>query len=502
MGWTDRYLSCLSLLPAIALLSLITAPGQGASYSLFEDTVQRWWQYRNECFENMLSQQEPLTGAFCHRSFDMHICWPDGVPGTRVNVSCPWYIPWTDRVGKGFAFRYCTENGAWLIDNDTSEPWVDHSECDEDDAFLQQQVVKQQILSTLRLVYTAGYSLSLVSLLGASLTLVSFRKLYCTRNYIHLNLFVSFILRALAVLIKDALTDSVTPGNSNVTVEAPVAGPNTATVACRAAQVFLHYSVACTYHWLLVEGLFLYVLLVVSVFSEQKSFRAYLLIGWGVPLVFVLPWIVAKYLQENSGCWRQNTNMAFWWIVRSPLLLVITINFAIFIRIMILLISKMRSHQVHDTDFRNRLTKSTLILIPLLGVHEILFAFITDENAKGILRYIKLSVELLFGSIQGLLVAVLYCFINGEVQNELRKKLQQWKMKKNLRKSHGRHSRGRREKGDSTEQYVEMGVRDDLESPNTDEGLLNTLSSNQGLNSEITELPPQVSEALLNAAAV
>lgn len=51
----------------------------------------------------------------------------------------------------------------------------------------------------------------------------------------------------------------------------------------------------------------------------------------------------------------------------------------------------------------------------------------------------------------------------------------------------------------STEQYVEMGTRDDLESPNTDEGLLNTLTSQQGLHSETTELPLRASELMLNS---
>lgn len=47
-----------------------------------------------------------------------------------------------------------------------------------------------------------------------------------------------------------------------------------------------------------------------------------------------------------------------------------------------------------------RLARSTLTLVPLLGVHEVVFAPVTEEQARGALRLAKLAFEIFLSSFQ------------------------------------------------------------------------------------------------------
>uniref|UniRef100_A0A3Q4NBL1 Glucagon receptor b n=1 Tax=Neolamprologus brichardi TaxID=32507 RepID=A0A3Q4NBL1_NEOBR len=377
----------------LALLMLCSCKKVSSANSL-ELVKEQWSSYKNQCLDH-LGATPPATGLVCNRTFDLYACWPDGLPGTTVNVSCPWFLPWYHKV------HVCK----WLY-------------------LFQQQYGR--ILTQLRIMYTVGYSLSLGALLLALGILIFFRKLHCMRNNIHMNLFASFILRAVSILVKDALLTLTLDPRSN--------SDSQAVMWCRGAMVMMQYSVMANNYWLLVEGIYLHSLLVITVFSERKYFYIYLAIGWGAPLIFVLPWIAVKYLYENEECWERNINMGYWWIIRSPILFAYLINFFIFIRIIKILMSKLRAHQMRYTDYKFRLAKSTLTLIPLLGIHAILFTFVIDESVpKGsVLRLVRLFCDLLFNSFQGLLVAILYCFVNKEVQSEMLKKWKRWKLGKDI----------------------------------------------------------------------
>ncbi|XP_015226637.1 PREDICTED: glucagon receptor-like [Cyprinodon variegatus] len=400
----------------LALLTLSSCTEESFANSL-ELVKEKWSSYKNQCLD-IINSTPPATGLVCNRSFDFYACWPDGFPGTTVNVSCPWFLPWYRKVQRGLVYRICHEDGKWGQKNTT--------ECEDDSGENQYG----RILSKLRIVYTVGYSLSLGALLLALGILISFSATVLKHYQLLIGQKVLQWQRGNLHLLDPQRSKGQNIGNAQLTAQYVIQ----AVMWCRGAVVMMQYSVMANNYWLLVEGIYLHSLLVITVFSEKKYFYIYLAIGWGAPLIFVLPWITVKYLYENEECWERNINMGYWWIIRSPILFAYLINFFIFIRIIKILMSKLRAHQMRYTDYKFRLAKSTLTLIPLLGIHAILFTFVIDESVpKGsMLRLIRLFCDLLFNSFQGLLVAILYCFVNKEVQSEMVKKWKRWKQGKDI----------------------------------------------------------------------
>uniref|UniRef100_A0A3Q1H4V4 Adenylate cyclase activating polypeptide 1a (pituitary) receptor type I n=1 Tax=Anabas testudineus TaxID=64144 RepID=A0A3Q1H4V4_ANATE len=400
--------------------------------------------------------------------WDNLTCWQAASIGEVVVVNCPELFrdymgpddgQWNKNTNcvsvefpnqfnaMGKVSRNCTEDG-----------WSDLNPHYADVCFFYDNTSKPDMYyASVKALYTVGYSTSLVSLTTAMVILCRFRKLHCTRNFIHMNLFVSFILRAISVFIKDGVLYAQ-EDSDHCFVH---------TMACKAVMVFFHYCVMSNYFWLFIEGLYLFTLLVETFFPERRYFYWYTIVGWGTPTICVTVWAVLRLHFHDTGCWDTNENTALWWVIKGPVVASIMINFVLFIGIIIILVQKLQSPDIGGNEsnitptlsllyccivfvlcsscaqkcfseptqavqhscrmselstITLRLARSTLLLIPLFGIHYTVFAFSPEDVSKRE----RLVFELGLGSFQGFVVAVLYCFLNGEVQSEIKRKWRSW----------------------------------------------------------------------------
>ncbi|NXJ08475.1 VIPR1 protein, partial [Odontophorus gujanensis] len=343
----------------------------------------------------------------CQTAWDGVSCWPAVPVGQSHTVACP-DVPHIFKKSKVLIYRNCTELG-W---SPPSPPY--YSACELEAAGDSNNTeAKASYFITMKVLYTCGYSTSLVALFLAVAIFSCFRKLHCTRNSIHIHFFTSFILRGAAVLIKDAVLFS----------DDSVDHCTMSTVKCKASIAFVQYSVLANFYWLLVEGMYLQTLLLLTFTSDRSYIWWYILIGWGVPMLTVCVWVVTRLQYDDHGCWDDYSS-PYWWLIKAPILLAIFVNFLIFLNVTRMLAQKIRSPDISKNYKQQymRLTKSTLLLIPLFGVHYVVFALFPEHIGVDA----RLYFELVLGSYQGFLVALLYCFLNGEVQAEIKRNWGKW----------------------------------------------------------------------------
>uniref|UniRef100_A0A8L2Q8Q1 Growth hormone releasing hormone receptor n=1 Tax=Rattus norvegicus TaxID=10116 RepID=A0A8L2Q8Q1_RAT len=343
----------------------------------------------------------------CPGTWDGLLCWPPTGSGQWVSLPCPEFFSHFGSDPAGGVADPC------LV---AKPPFC----------FCCPQ---KSYFSTVKIIYTTGHSISIVALCVAIAILVALRRLHCPRNYIHTQLFATFILKASAVFLKDA---AVFQGDSTDHC-------SMSTILCKVSVAVSHFATMTNFSWLLAEAVYLSCLLASTSPRSKPAFWWLVLAGWGLPVLCTGTWVGCKLAFEDTACWDLDDSSPYWWIIKGPIVLSVGVNFGLFLNIICILLRKLgpaqgglhtraqycnyllpwscplpqvprertdlgpSSHEitVQESGTRNcqlpwRLSKSTLLLIPLFGIHYIIFNFLPDSAGLGI----RLPLELGLGSFQ------------------------------------------------------------------------------------------------------
>ena len=92
----------------------------------------------------------------------------------------------------------------------------------------------------------------------------------------------------------------------------------TSPVWCRALLVLYRYSRLSNYLWMVCEALYLHQL-VVNAFRRIKYLLRFCLIGWLIPFLLMIPYVIMHANEErNHGCWIEDEDTQFEWVYHLP----------------------------------------------------------------------------------------------------------------------------------------------------------------------------------------
>ncbi|KAK3777880.1 hypothetical protein RRG08_038126 [Elysia crispata] len=355
-----------------------------------------------------------ISGPHCPVVNDTLLCWGPTLPNRTVSQPCPIVV------SEYRAYRTCLPNGTWLNN------YTNFDFCWE--SFREAQSVQNNTgMARILRDITLGTSIvSLVFLLTALFIFCYFRSLQCSRISIHKHLFISFIIQFTVIIY---MLGNGTGSNSRRSFR-------DVDWLCKAFKAVLMYTRVVNFSWMLVEGIYLHNRLVVFVFHSAAPFKLFCFIGWGIPALILALWIGLMNHFYKEPCWDFYAKSLLIFIIYVPIVLALLINVAFLVNIIRVLIVKLRTNNLVESRRIKKAIKATIILLPLLGVANLIFlAHPSDPTAMAVFRVINSFLP----CCQGIFVSVLYCFMNSEVKLAISKK---WKR---FRTNRAMNSRSRRQ---------------------------------------------------------
>ncbi|PIO73881.1 7 transmembrane receptor [Teladorsagia circumcincta] len=182
----------------------------------------------------------------------------------------------------------------------------------------------------------------------------------------------------------------------------------------------LEYFKTVAFGWMFLEGFYLHNQLVLTVFNSEPRLTPYLLAGYGIPLLHTLIWLFVVLVKKDfkvERCLGSYYLEPEFWILDGPRMAELVVNLFFICNVIRVLWSKVReSHSTSELDKMKKSVKAALMLIPLLGIPNIMqtipFAPTRDNITIFAIWTYLASFTYMY---QGLMITIIYCFTNKEV---------------------------------------------------------------------------------------
>ncbi|XP_013098800.2 PDF receptor isoform X2 [Stomoxys calcitrans] len=371
----------------------------------------------------------PETGLYCNWTWDMFICWPPTPAGVLAHMSCPSGFHGVD--ARKFANRKCELNGHWGgRPNEPPNPigWTDYNPCFKPEVKTLLDKVPNlelvvEIAKRTRTLEIVGLILSLVALILSLIIFCNFRSLRNNRTKIHKNLFIAMVLQVV-IRLSLYLDQAFRRDKSETITNTSLSGIENTPYLCETSYILLEYAKTAMFMWMFIEGWYLHNMVTVSVFQGRFPYKLYSIVGWGVPVLMTTIWGLCTsihYADTMHDCWWNYNLTPYYWILEGPRIVIITINFAFLLNIIRVLVMKLRESQASDIEQTRKAVRAAIVLLPLLGTINVLYLIPTLETPW---KFALWSYATHFlNTFQGFFIALIYCFLNGEVRAVLLKSL-------------------------------------------------------------------------------
>ncbi|XP_062138818.1 PDF receptor isoform X3 [Drosophila sulfurigaster albostrigata] len=386
----------------------------------------------NNCSALFANYTQPQAGIYCNWTWDSLLCWPPTPAGVLARMNCPAGYHGVDP--RKFANRKCELDGHWGGRPNETEPnpagWTDYGPCYKPEVIRLMQEIKDvnlymDIAQRTRTLEIIGLCLSLLALIISLVIFCAFRSLRNNRTKIHKNLFIAMVLQVIVRLT--LYLDQFRRGKPEAATNASLSVIENTPYLCEASYVLLEYARTAMFMWMFIEGLYLHNMITVAVFQGSFPLIIFSLLGWGMPVVMTTVWVqcTAIFMDTSLGDCMWNYNLTpYYWILEGPRLTVILLNFFFLVNIIRVLVVKLRQSQASDIEQTRKAVRAAIVLLPLLGITNLLHLVPALKTAWKFAVWSYVTHFLT--SFQGFFIALIYCFLNGEVRTVLLKSLAVW----------------------------------------------------------------------------